>query len=278
MLDFAPRVIAGRIDDAFDLSSQKKSQIKESINQELQENRKYFATQLIDIFRLIQKKILIEEPQQNSLIEIFNLIASFEREALLKFKNSVRITFSHLSQKEIEHFRDFQFKKLTEESDDISSSEKLLRKVYERYESFFEFFLDSLNAAQRAEIESFIKAHEAYYRNQIVQRKVYAEKFSSQGLSGLSLNSPQLRPPNHGPSLDGNLSDGTRPDLEQIFFTQFSIPEFDLLSPPDKKQFVTESMNLVLKVWSLSTPSQKKQMQKELDRHMESLQEILKGS
>ncbi len=275
MLDFAPRLVANRIDDAFDFSSQKKDQVRESLKIEIKENRKYLATNLISIFKLIEQKVLKENPTPSSLIETFNVLAKFEREALQKFKGTVQVTLSHLSRKEIENFRDFQIKKIEDDVNNIATSEKLNEKIYDRYESFFEFFLDSLNEDQKVEIKNFIKIHEPYYRYQNSQRKLYIEKFVNQAILGLPGSSPQLQQQNHGVLTTGEPAAGERADLEEIFIKQFSIPEFDILTPPEKKQFAIESIDLVLKVWSLSKPRQKQQMQEELTNHIESLQEIL---
>lgn len=241
-ISLAPRILSAKIDEAFDFPSQKNRQIRSSIETILDDQKKEAGQKLAQIISILESEAQAGLNSKN-IILVFDELAIWQRSFLQKFLPTIHWVVDQLSQAELDHYQSFHQKKFKDALDEISTDDDLDKQIYDKYENFFEFFIDEVRHDQKLAIREFIRNHRNYYRQQVNRRREFTEKF---------FRFAQEKKPD-------------QQSLSDLVLEQFSVPNFDTVSPAEKKVFVEQSIELCAKIWSLTTEVQKKYFFKQLE-------------
>ena len=176
-LQFAPRIVSNRVDDAFDLRSAKLSELRKKIESEIDASKKDVALKLIthaDAVLELSKKDKITPDDVRLLIEAFKVT---QGDVVQKFKGSFEVVLNELTAEEIANFKEYSDEKFEDQQEEATDRKKLLAARKKSALKTFGYFFDDISDEQEKLTEAFVERHYTYFVERIKIRKAFGENF-----------------------------------------------------------------------------------------------------
>ena len=178
-MDFAPRYVANGVDDAFDLSSDRYDKIKQSIDQDIKNNK---AQMVAEIIKAIDELQVMSEKQILSKEEFalnFRNIKALQQRGVEIFRPSISEVILNMNQKEFDHLKKYSADKLKMADERLLDQDDFLKHSFRSFNKTMDILFESTTDKQREIYRNFLAVNYPYYRAQIEIRKAYIDQFEA---------------------------------------------------------------------------------------------------
>ncbi len=251
-LDFAPRFVANKLDESFDFSRERYSNVKKTIENDIQKNKKEAIEDVVksidQLLMLSEKPALAQADFENN----FNHLRVLQKKAVTFFKPSISEVVSFLSKKEFEHMKEVTEERFKKNDERLLDIEKFKTYKFENFEKNMDILFNDTNEQQKKIYFSFIDANYDFYKLQIAARQDFLNKFE------LLINN--------------------KPELLDYILKYYAGDDSTKTSDFIKKQnqFFINAYQLQLDIWNASSEKQKNEFRKTLNEIKQDLLGIIK--
>lgn len=177
--DFAPRLIANNLDENFDFSSQRYSEVKSTIARDFKVNQDFLKSQLLDV---IEDLLTLSEVKTLTSIDvekIYQKIHSSQIKIVYTFKPSFTEVLNKATPKELLHYKLEIEKKHKKFSERLASMDEFLDTSTDKFEDNMDMIFDDVTTVQKQLYRNFILKNYSYFVLQKEHKTNYLNKFDS---------------------------------------------------------------------------------------------------
>jgi len=173
----APRVLANRIDDAFDFNSDRFNQVRNQLEADFKSNQKELismSVQQIDtLLALSDKKDLSKADLKNN----FENLQAAQKKIIYLFRPTFEKILNQLSDEEFKNLKKYAEEKFAETNTFLTSKEALSEKQLKSFKDAMEFFFDQATDVQIGLYKTFAEKNYSFFVYQLSVRRDFMKNF-----------------------------------------------------------------------------------------------------
>lgn len=175
--NFAPRLIANSLDDNFDFSSGRYTEIKSKISADLKNNKSLIQKELLDNLDLIRNTSQNKEIKQADIEKIYNQIHATQTKLVYAFQTSFTEVLDKISKEELESYKSEITKKHKKFEDRLTSNEKFLELSVDKFKDNMNLIFDDVTDKQIELYKNFIIRNHDYFVLNLAHKRNFLNKF-----------------------------------------------------------------------------------------------------
>lgn len=186
--NFAPRLIANSLDDNFDFTSNRYSEVKQAISNDFKNNESTLKKGLLDHLEYLLKVSENNQISKQQVQYFYSQVRVSQLKLVEIFKPTLSEVIDKMSEEELRSYKYEVQKKLNKSEERLSSIESYEEKSAENFEDTMETIFDEVTDEQMRLYKNFIGKHYEYFKLQLEYRKSFLKKFGE-----LSNNKGELK-------------------------------------------------------------------------------------
>lgn len=175
--NFAPRLIANSLDDNFDFSSHRYSEVKQSISNDLKNSEQALKSGLLEhidyLLKISENNRITKDQVQN----FYSKIRISQLRLVEIFNPTLSEVIDKMSEEELKSYLYEVQKKLNKFEDRLTTLENFEKKSVDNFEDTMEMIFNDVTDAQVDQYKNFISKHFDYFKLQLEFRKSFLKKF-----------------------------------------------------------------------------------------------------
>lgn len=175
---FAPKVAADKVDDAFDFKSDRYKEVRGQIETDLKTNKKVIIrniNELIDVLSdlSVKEKLTLKDFQDLSVD-----IRQKQKILISFFQPSFEKVILNLSEKEVQSLSKHSAKTLEKNDEQLREQKPFVEKRVEGFVKLMDYFFDDATSEQKAIYGDFIRNNFEYFKSQSQARRDFVLQFN----------------------------------------------------------------------------------------------------
>lgn len=175
--NFAPRLIANSLDDNFDFTSKRYSEVKQAISNDFKNNEAALKKGLVDHLEYLLKVTESNQITKEQVQLFYSQIRASQLKLVEIFKPTLSEVIDKMNEEELLSYKNEMQKKLSKLEDRLSSVESYEEKSVDNFENSMETIFDEVTDEQVLIYKNFIAKHFEYFKLQLEYRKSFLKKF-----------------------------------------------------------------------------------------------------
>lgn len=175
---FAPKVVADKVDEAFDFKSERYKDVRHQIEDDFKTNKKVLIrniTELLDVLSVmsVKENLTLKDFQALSLD-----IRQKQKNLILLFKPSFEKVILNLNEDEVKNLIKYSSKTIEKSDEQLRERKPFVDKRVENFVKLMDYFFDDATSDQKALYGDFIRNNFEYFKSQSVARREFILQFS----------------------------------------------------------------------------------------------------
>lgn len=175
--NFAPRLIANSLDDNFDFSSRRYSEVKQAISNDFKNNEQTLKNGLLEHIEYLLKVSENNQITKDQVQYFYSKTRMSQLRLVEIFNPTLLEVIDKMSEEELKSYLYEVQKKLNKFEDRLSSLENFKKKSVDNFEDTMDMIFNDVTDAQVELYKNFISNHFDYFRLQLEFRKSFLKKF-----------------------------------------------------------------------------------------------------
>lgn len=175
---FAPKVAADKVDDAFDFKSARYKEVRHQIETDLKDNKKVIIQNINELIDVLSTLSVKESLTLKDFQDLALDIRQKQKVLIAFFKPSFEKVILNLSEEEVKSLSKYSAKTMEKNDEELREHKPFVDKRLEGFEKLMDYFFDDTTSEQKAIYGDFIRNNFEYFKAQSVARKEFVLQFN----------------------------------------------------------------------------------------------------
>ncbi|WP_374074221.1 DUF6279 family lipoprotein [Bdellovibrio bacteriovorus] len=176
-VQFFDDLAVSKTDDYFDLSSQQRDELRESLQKDVKAIKKELLPEVAKTLRHIEPEVRKDKINAEVVATHFAEFQNYFKKLSSYFKNTAIKTSLTLKSEQYDHFAKVLREEIKETQEDNQDPEDSLKLTLKRYRRSIEFWVGGLSSEQKEKIKKFVEAHPYPWKLQNQSKEFVLKQF-----------------------------------------------------------------------------------------------------
>lgn len=175
---FAPKVAADKVDEAFDFKSERYKEVRNQIEADLKSNKVVIIRNINELIDVLSALSIKENLTLKDLQDLSLEIRRKQKSLIVLFQPSFEKVILNLNEQEVKSLSKYSAKTFEKNDEQLREHKPFVDRRIEGFVKLMDYFFDKATSEQKAIYGDFIRNNFEFYKSQSTARREFIAQFN----------------------------------------------------------------------------------------------------